>query len=147
MLWPRLILRPELFSYLFLVLLVRALDRPLDRWLPTGGWLDLFHPARPLGLALVLTVLWSQMHGFSSLVLPLWVLAALSGWWRGKPLPERPGGLVLVSLPLLALGLCLTPNGLQGPAVSLAGSGAIPGSGSGAEPDYQRVDAPAENPW
>jgi len=120
LLWPRLILRPELVSYLFLVLLTRTLDRPLATWTPAGDWRDLLDPRRPLGRTLLLTILWAQFHGFSALAPALFVLAALSrfpelGSAPGNNLPRtRPASLWLLALPLLLAGLCLTPNGLQG---------------------------------
>jgi tetratricopeptide (TPR) repeat protein len=121
LLWPRLVLRPELVSFILLVLLVRILDRPLARWAPTGRWTDLVHPGRPLGQSLLVTVLWAQFHGFSALGPALWLLALASAWLgprikatRQESQGSPEGRLWLLSLPLLLAALCLSPNGLQG---------------------------------
>ena len=136
LLWPRLVLRPELVSYLFLVLLVQTLDGPLATWTPTGRLSDLWHPRRPLGRALLLTLLWSQFHGFSSLAPLVWLLAVLAGWlrrWTGTdPRPQAlpAGSWWLLSLPLLLLALCLTPNGWQGLVYPLRALGQFRGQGA-----------------
>ena len=76
LLWPRLTIRPELFSYLFFVLLVRWAEQyfrvspgrgPTDGESPDGRWTALLDPRRPAGLSLLLTVVWAQFHGFASL--------------------------------------------------------------------------------
>ncbi len=76
LLWPRLILRPELASYVFFVAVVRLLDRPTTQW--TTGPKSAFHPLLPLGAVFWLTVVWAQFHGFSALSPLLVVLAGLS---------------------------------------------------------------------
>lgn len=119
LLWTRLLLRPELVSYILLVLVVRTLDHPLGRLSPTGRWTDLVSPQRPLGRAFWLTVLWVQFHGFSALAAAVMVLAlaarqleaALPGAFIREPARNR---LWLWGLPLLLAGLCLSPNGLEG---------------------------------
>ncbi len=132
LIWPRLTIRPELFSYLFFVVLIRGVEHflrgpgslastegkspanPTDRWVP---YLD---PRQPGGLIVLLTVIWAQFHGFASLA----PLVLLLGWMltpfqvRLTP-PETTGGrlqrrrgIILVGLTLIAL--TLTPNGWNG---------------------------------
>lgn len=111
LLWTRLILRPELLSYLLFVLVlprVEAALRTSDRG--PAGWRALVDPRRPGGQALLLTVVWYQMHGFALLAAGLWLLGGLLG---RSPGPARArwrlagGGLLLALLAGLA-----TPGGL-----------------------------------
>lgn len=119
LLWPRLVLRPELLSFLFFLLLVRTLDRPLSTWMPQGNWADLVHPARPVGRAFWLTVLWAQFHGFAALAPFIFLLAGVCSLLekhRGRhPAPASgQASRWWLGLPLLIVTLALTPNGLAG---------------------------------
>jgi tetratricopeptide (TPR) repeat protein len=117
LLWPRLLLRPELISALFLAALVRTLDRPTATWRHPPQWWSLVHPRWPLGRAFWLTVAWTQFHGFSALGPAILLLAGLLAWLPGR-FQEGPRGPVdpgwLLGLPLLMLALCLSPSGVQG---------------------------------
>lgn len=134
LLWPRLTLRPELFSYLILVILVRDLDQPLAHWTPQGNWLDLVSPRRPLGLALWLTIIWTQFHGFSSLAPVILLTAMLAGLlekvlFRPRGNQETlQGRWWLLGVPLLLLGLCISPNGVHGLVYPLKALGQFRGS-------------------
>ena len=132
LLWPRLTIRPELFSYLFFVVLVRGVEQVFRRPGPlaTGArepaahhpdrWTHLIDPRRPAGRVILLTIIWAQFHGFASLV----PLVLLLGWMlnpaqiRLNPLEtpsrgsQRRRGIILVGLSLIAL--TLTPNGWNG---------------------------------
>jgi tetratricopeptide (TPR) repeat protein len=117
LLWPRLLLRPELISALFFAALVRTLDRPTATWRNPQHWWSLIHPRWPLGRAFWLTVAWTQFHGFSALGPVILLLAGLLAWLPFKlqgpaHRPVDPGWLW--GLPLLALALCLSPSGVQG---------------------------------
>jgi len=128
LLWPRLTIRPELFSYLFFVLLVRWAEQyfrisparvPTDGEPPDGGWMALLDPRRPAGRILLLTVAWAQFHGFASLA-PLllllgMVLAPIQTRLFGdarQPGPAIGSAALLVLLAVIAL--ILTPNGWNG---------------------------------
>lgn len=134
LLWPRLMLRPELLSYLFLVILVRGLDGPLALWTPQGNWLDLVSPRRPLGLALWITVIWTQFHGFSSLAPVILLTALIAGLLEKVSHPTRgaqeafQGRWWPLGLPLLLLGLCISPNGIHGLIYPLKALGQFRGS-------------------
>ncbi len=117
LLWPRLLLRPELISALFFAALIRTLDRPCATWRSPQHWWSLIHPRWPLGRAFWLTVAWTQFHGFSALGPVILLLAGLLGWLPGPfqgptHRPVDPGWLW--GVPLLALALCLSPSGIQG---------------------------------
>ncbi len=81
LLWTRLILRPELFSYLGFVLAVRWVDRavrqPADAERTRRGWLSLVWIGNPAGATFWLALIWAQFHGFFVLVALLWLLACL----------------------------------------------------------------------
>ena len=73
LLWPRLIIRPELFSYTALLLVLPRIERALGLLPQTTGptlgtWRDLFSVRHPAGQAFWLTVIWAQLHGFFALV-------------------------------------------------------------------------------
>jgi Flp pilus assembly protein TadD len=120
LLWPRLMLRPELLSYVALVLLVRWTEA-LRRAVPQEGAVAvrarrLADPRSTAGRVVWLTWLWAQTHGFSA-VAPLIV-----GFGLLAPEPEGPlrwparrnwriaGAVVAASL----VALLATPNGWQG---------------------------------
>ncbi|MCK9995320.1 MAG: hypothetical protein KAH56_03455 [Candidatus Krumholzibacteria bacterium] len=114
LLWPRLTIRPELFSYLFFVLLVRWTEE-FFRTAPSA-------PPRTAGRILLLTVIWAQFHGFASLA-PLVLLLGgtmapiQARLFPGKRHPDQRGpgmgrATALVFLALIAL--ILTPNGWNG---------------------------------
>ena len=138
LIWPRLILRPELFSFLFFILLVREIEKSTlgFGWgRPNPGQLrtDLMRPAyllspfTPPGRAFLLVLVWAQFHGFAALGPVIWLLAALLAPLQSRLPGLRPPGrkdeqtrphlgpadLALVLLFSL-LALLLTPNGLSG---------------------------------
>lgn len=112
MLWTRLILRPELVSYSLFVLVfarVEASLRDADR---TGAnWRSLLDSRRPAGQALLLTVLWYQMHGFALLAAVLWMVGGL---FARSDLPRRARWQLAGGGGLLALlAGVISPGGLQ----------------------------------
>ncbi len=135
LLWPRLILRPELISYICFVLTLRWIDRatylpphtttPTRAPSPAGrSGLALLAPWDLRGKTVWLALLWAQFHGFYVLVPALWLLAGLLA-----PLDRRlqrlgtskaPWSLAGMSfawagwmLAAFLVGLA-TPNGLPG---------------------------------
>jgi len=76
LLWPRLTIRPELISYLMLVLTIPAIEKCMQA--PPGrrpGWRSYLHPGHECGRVSWLALVWAQFHGFAVLV-PLLVLLA-----------------------------------------------------------------------
>ncbi len=131
LLWPRLTIRPELFSYLFFVLLVRWSEQyflispsdpargPADEKSSNAPWRTLFDPRRPAGRIFLLTVIWAQFHGFASLTPLVLLMCGLLAPIQIRLFPGKhqrgPGmsrAAVLVFLTLIAL--ILTPNGWNG---------------------------------
>ncbi len=140
LLWTRMILRPELISYLGFVLVVRWIDEttgsvwamPPARASAHRHW---FSPWHPSGRTMWLTLVWAQFHGFFIFVPVLWIgaamLAPLRRWLpeisAGEISPatatasERGGGGI-VRLSRACLGWAgltflaglATPNGLAG---------------------------------
>jgi hypothetical protein len=113
MLWTRLTLRPELGSFVLLVLLLGRVEATLAKGAGPTLWRQLLDPRRPGGQALILTLVWYQWHGFAALALPLWLLA---GWLAPAPglSPVQRWRLALTGLLLALVAGLLTPNGLQG---------------------------------
>ena len=114
MLWTRLTLRPELVSYTLLILVLRRVETVLasdpDPAIP--WWRDLVDPCRAGGQALLLTLVWYQMHGFAVLAPALWLLGGLLAPSRRRP-TERwrlAGSGAFLGL---LIGLA-TPNGVAG---------------------------------
>ncbi|MEN8005665.1 MAG: tetratricopeptide repeat protein [Candidatus Krumholzibacteriota bacterium] len=117
LIWPRLTIRPELFSYLFFVVLVRGTERVFrGSQTPSGsGW-------PPVVRIFLLTVVWAQFHGFAALVpavlLLAWILTPIqSRVEHHRTFPDTQGpprwrGAALIGLSLVAL--TLTPNGWNG---------------------------------
>lgn len=143
LLWPRLTLRPELFSYVFFIFLVRWSEQFFrlspqdssftvrDSGSSTQRWAGLWDPRRRGGRLFLLTVIWAQLHGFAALA-PLMILlgatvAPLQNRWYRKPAPSMPlpgswkraAGLLAV----LILALVLTPNGIDGLMMPIRGVG------------------------
>lgn len=109
LLWPRLTIRPELFSYLFFVVLVRGTEQIFRK------------PGRRSGArVIILAAIWAQFHGFASLVPLVLLLGCLLNPLQNRlsPLkdsagvPQRWHGAALIGLSLVAL--TLTPNGWNG---------------------------------
>jgi tetratricopeptide (TPR) repeat protein len=134
LLWPRLTIRPELFSYLFFVLLVRWAEQSFRMSCPTpsgvaagagsagGGWVDLFDPRRPSGRVFLLTVIWAQFHGFASLAPLVLLMCGLLSPIQARLFPDmdRPGhrspapGRAAALVLLAIIALIMTPNGWNG---------------------------------
>jgi tetratricopeptide (TPR) repeat protein len=134
LLWPRLTIRPELFSYFFLVLLVRWAEQffrmsslpqsgvQQDTGSEGGGWVSLFDPRRPGGRIFLLTVIWAQFHGFSSLAPLVLLMCGLLAPLQARLIPResRPGkqgpalGQAAALVFLAFIALILTPNGWNG---------------------------------
>lgn len=131
LLWPRLTIRPELFSYLFLVLLVRWAERyfrmspsdpapvPTYGKSPNRSWLAQFDPRRTAGRIFILTVIWAQIHGFASLA-PLVLLICVFlapiqvRLFPGERLSGPAPGPAVVLAFMALIALVLTPNGWNG---------------------------------
>ena len=111
MLWPRILLRPELVSYALMILLIRFAELPA-----LGAWSvrTLISVRSREGKAFWTTLIWAQFHGFSALAPFIWLLAGLlgfiphSGFSRTSPARLSAGTVILL------LALILTPNGWQG---------------------------------
>ncbi len=111
LLWPRLLLRPELVSYTFLVLIVRLAEFPgRQPWnirsLPSVRSRET--------LAALVTLFWAQFHGFSAMAPLIWLIAGILRYLPGgetKPLPLRR---LLTGTALITCALIVTPNGWQG---------------------------------
>ncbi len=134
LLWPRLTIRPELFSYIFFVLLVRWAEQffrmssqapsrvAADAGPRDAGWSALFDPRRPGGRVLLLTVIWAQFHGFASLAPLVLLMCVLLSPLQARLFPgEAPQGsrgpamIRMAALVFLALiALIMTPNGWNG---------------------------------
>lgn len=123
LMWPRLTLRPELFSYLFFVGVLRNIERMFTgNPAPYPGWRALVDPRLPTGRLLLLTVLWAQFHGFAILapllVLLAWILspfqARLAGTRAHSSSPALTGPRAAGLVVLGAVALILTPNGPAG---------------------------------
>ena len=134
LLWPRLTLRPELFSYVFFVVMVRWTEQffrfskggaPGDPG-PSGSlarfWSEILDPRRLGGRLFLLTVLWAQLHGFAAMapimILLGAVLVPMQDRWGSHPVPPSPGPACWQKsaglLGLLILALLMTPNGIDG---------------------------------
>ncbi len=115
LLWTRLTLRPELLSFVLLVLVLRRSEAAFAAG-AAPGWrslaLALLDPRRPGGQALLLTLFWYQCHGFAALSVVIWLLGGLLGrrpaGWRDRG-RLAAGGAALALLAGLA-----TPAGVDG---------------------------------
>lgn len=123
LMWPRLTLRPELFSYLFFVGVLRNIERIFTgNPVAFPGWRALVDPRLPTGRLLLLTVLWAQFHGFAILapllVLLAWILspfqARLAGTRANSSSTALTGPQAAGLGVLAAVALILTPNGPAG---------------------------------
>ena len=132
LLWPRLLLRPELVSYLALVLLVRWLESLRASLAASGERLrprDFVDPRTQAGRLAWLTMVWAQCHGFSTVspvVIAVGLLAPVPGhaWQRPSRTVLHAAGLAtLASL----LALVATPNGVQGLVFPLRALGQFTG--------------------
>jgi hypothetical protein len=143
LLWPRLMLRPELLSYIAIVLLVRwteGLGTEVARdglgALRPRRWLD---PRTRAGRVWWLVLIWAQAHGFSS-VAPLIVGIGLVGGAADGRLRRptraawRAAGLGVLAM---LVALLATPNGWQGLVFPLRAIGQF----RGADADLRRTVA------
>jgi tetratricopeptide (TPR) repeat protein len=130
LLWPRMTIRPELFSYLFFVLLIRwaeqffrvstrdAAPSPAGPAPRRHDWRAFIDPRCPGGRIVILTIVWAQFHGFVSLVPLVLLLGGILArvqirLYPGRTLVHQPTpsflhAAVLVGLTLISL--TLTPN-------------------------------------
>lgn len=149
LLWPRLVLRPELLSLLAFVLALRwiesacrptgpfavaAASRPAGAGSGVRRWAPLFSPRQPAGRMFWLTVVWAQCHGFFALAPLLWLFALLLRPAEsalsppgGKPAAlATPAGVAGPLIAALLAGL-LTPTGLAGLVYPLRALGQLGG--------------------
>lgn len=125
LLWTRLILRPELVSFICLALVLRDVERALGRdavLAPPGlrTWLD---PRRPGGRALLTTVVWVQFHGFAAAAPAVWILGLVGtllgpllrvGTAERRPAPGRILAIGAGGALLALAALAASPNGTAG---------------------------------
>ncbi|MBK8165971.1 MAG: hypothetical protein IPK64_08395 [bacterium] len=137
LLWPRLLLRPELLSAIALIMLVRASEGWRAAILQDGAAAMrlrvLFDPRRPAGRVFWLVVVWAQYHGFAA-VAPLIVVVALlerRGGRRQESGAALHGRAVATGLGLSLVALIATPNGWGGLAFPLRALGQFHGEGAG----------------
>ncbi|MBK6733301.1 MAG: hypothetical protein IPG61_04310 [bacterium] len=143
LLWPRLMLRPELLSYIAIVLLVRwteGLGTEVARdglgALRPRRWLD---PRTSAGRVWWLVLIWAQAHGFSS-VAPLIVgIGLVGGTADGRLRRPTSAAWRAAGLGVLAMlvALLATPNGWQGLVFPLRAIGQF----RGADADLRRTVA------
>jgi len=122
MLWPRLVLRPELISYIGLCLVVPAAEKAVWGRRQPGdlkrGWRALADPRCALGTIVWVTVIWAQFHGFAVLgpvVLGIAVLLGPMQRHLDKAAGPAPSLAMLAAGFLLALAaLAATPGGWVG---------------------------------
>jgi tetratricopeptide (TPR) repeat protein len=109
MLWTRLTLRPELISYALLALLLGRIEASFRDTSDEALWRRLLDPRRAGGQATLITLAWSQFHGFAALAPVLWLLAGLLD--RG-PLPVAARWRrCLAGVVFALLANAATPNG------------------------------------
>ncbi len=132
LLWPRLLLRPELLSYLALVALVRFAEGwrrdVAARGTAAVGLRAVVDPRAAGGRVFWLVVAWSQVHGFAA-VSPLLVVLAMAD--PLVPVPRARWRAVAVGLAATLVALIATPNGWQGLAFPLRAIGQFRGDGEG----------------
>lgn len=115
LIWPRFNLRPELLSYLFFVLLVRAGENHYRRPAPAQIWQD-----GSLWRLFGLIVIWAQCHGFAAIGPVILLLLALlrplygDGSEPRRPLDSWPATAVWAPVLLGVVALLLTPNHWRG---------------------------------
>lgn len=137
LLWPRLLLRPELLSFIALILLVRAGEAWRAAVARQGTAAlrarTLVDPRAPGGRVFWLALVWAQCHGFAA-VAPLVVLVALVDPTGPRP-ADRGAGLrwraAATGLAVTLAALLLTPNGWQGLAFPVRALGQFRGEGAG----------------
>jgi len=111
LLWPRILLRPELVSYGLTILLVRLAERPCG---PSWTFRQLLSFRSRETLAFAVTLLWAQSHGFSALAPLIWLTAGMLGFIPRSRFPRTPPIRLIAGTALLLLALLMTPNGIQG---------------------------------
>jgi len=131
LLWPRLTFRPELFSYLFFVLLVRWAEQffrmsppdpahiATDGQSPDRGWMALFDPRRPSGRIFLLTVVWAQFHGFAVLAPLILLMCVVLAPVQARLFPDKQQqgstkGQTTIFILMAIIALTITPNGWNG---------------------------------
>ncbi len=112
MLWTRLTLRPELISYLLVVLMLGRVEAALRCDWPRPSWRLIVDPRHPAGQATWLTLVWYQVHGFAALAPLLWLLAGSLDLGAG-PWSRRRVRAAWGLLAALLVGM-VTPNGPAG---------------------------------
>jgi hypothetical protein len=133
LLWTRLTLRPELVSYILVVVVVDRVESALRQVDGRRWWQAVLDPRGPAGQVTWLAWFWSQCHGFAAMVPVVWLLAAIL---------DRPGTSVRSRWRLAGAGAAatlvvgaLTPNGLAGLTYPLQVLAQFGGDG----PDLQRT--------
>jgi tetratricopeptide (TPR) repeat protein len=136
LLWPRLLMRPELLSFLALILLVRASEAWCAAIAQQGATAlrarALLDPRAPGGRVFWLVLAWAQCHGFAA-VAPLVVVVGLLDP-LGSRQADRGSGFrwraAAAGLALALVALAATPNGWQGVAFPLRALGQFRGEGA-----------------
>lgn len=137
LLWPRLLLRPELLSFIALILLVRASEAWRAAIAQQGGAAlrvrALIDPRAPGGRVFWLVLAWAQCHGFAA-VAPLVVLLGLLDPTGPRPADRRATlrwRAAATGLAVALVALVATPNGWQGLAFPVRALGQFRGEGAG----------------
>jgi len=111
LLWPRLLLRPELISYILMVLIIRLSEFPgKEPWQPKHLLSIRSRETR----AFLFTLLWAQLHGFGALAPVIWLVSGLLRFLPGSRTERLPMNRLLAGTVLLTIALMMTPNGWQG---------------------------------
>ncbi len=106
LLWPRFNLRPELLSYLLLILVVRGAEKFYRRPVPLQLWRD-----RTLWQLFALILIWAQCHGFAVIGAVVLLIAALLRPLDSESIGNRWQPMAIWAPVLLGLiALILTPN-------------------------------------
>ncbi|MFT5783389.1 MAG: hypothetical protein ACI9JE_000708, partial [Candidatus Krumholzibacteriia bacterium] len=116
--WTRFNLRPELISYIGLILIVRQSEAHYSRPPAITWWQD-----RSLWILFLIVVIWAQFHGFAALG-PIVVFTAAIIVPREN---RQRWGAKALSIPvvLCLAALMLTPNGWQGLLLPLRALGQL----------------------
>ncbi len=112
MLWTRLTMRPELVSFLLLILVLERVEAALRQQGTSPWWRELVDPRHAAGQVLLLTLAWYQCHGFAALAPLIWLLAGLLG--RTSRTRGARWRMVLGGAGLALVAGAMTPAGVAG---------------------------------